>query len=487
MTIALIGTFMLTRIEENLDRYCHLEANSRLLVGVSGGADSLALLDSLDRLGYGLIIAHLNHGIRPEAAGEADRVRRAAESRGFLFVLKECDTSAHARAENLSLEEAARELRYAFLFEQAQFHGADAVAVGHNADDQVETVLMHWLRGAGLAGLKGMQVCTLPNPWSEAIPLVRPLLSVWGDEIRAYCQERGLDPVFDRSNLDPSYFRNRLRHELIPLLEDYVPGIRHRLRQMAEIIAGDHAVLSAVVDEAWNDCLVEEGEYFVAFDAEELNGQPLGVKRRLIRRAVAVLRPDIRDLSFEAVERALDALEQPGQVGNLALDVNAFLEGDSFYLLERGAMDALPSGEWPQLPEGGGHIDIPVPGVIALPGGWHLEADWVENVESAWDEIITNENPYQAWITLPKRDPADLALRSRLRGDRFQPMGMEGHQVKISDFMIDQKIPRRMRERWPLVCVEDQIAWVVGLRLSECFRVKKMASRVVHLRLSRKP
>jgi tRNA(Ile)-lysidine synthase len=443
-------------------------------------------MDALDRLGYDLIIAHLNHGIRPEAAGEADRVRQAAESRGFSFVLEERDTSAYAQAENLSLEEAARELRYVFLFEQAQIHGVEAVAVGHNADDQVETVLMHWLRGAGFAGLKGIRICTLPNPWSEAIPLVRPLLSVWGDEIRAYCQERGLEPIFDPSNLDPSYFRNRLRHELIPLLDDYVPGIRHRLWQMAEIIAGDHAVLSAVVDEAWNDCLLEEGERFVAFDAGELTNQPLGVKRRLIRRAVALLRPDIRDLGFEAVERALDALEQPGQVGNLALDVNAFREEDHFYLLERCAVDALPSRQWPQLLEGVDRIEIVVPGEIALPGDWQLHAAWVEDVESAWDEVIINENPYQAWIMLPKRDPADLALRSRRRGDRFQPLGMEGHQVKISDFMIDQKIPRRARERWPLVCVGDQIAWVVGLRLSERFRVERPASPVVHFRLSRK-
>ncbi len=477
---------MLTRVEENLNRYCPLDAGSRLLLGVSGGPDSLALLDTLESLGYVTIVAHLNHGIRPEAAGEADRVRQAAESRGLPFVLGERDTSAYAQAENLSLEEAARELRYAFLFEQAQIHEADAVAVGHNADDQVETVLMHWLRGAGLTGLKGMRVCTLPNTWSEAIPLVRPLLSIWGDEIRAYCQERGLEPVFDRSNLNTNYFRNRLRHELIPLLDDYVPGIRRRLWRMAEIIAGDHAVLSTVVGRAWNNCLLEEGERFVAFDAEEFTGQPLGVKRRLIRRAVAVLRPDIRDLSFEAVERALDALEQPGQVGNLALEVNAFREGDRFYLLEREAVDALPSRQWPQLPGDVDRIEIALPGETALPGGWQLNAEWVEDVESAWGEIITNENPYQAWIMFPKRDPADLALRSRRPGDRFQPLGMEGHQVKFSDFMIDQKIPRRARARWPLVCVGEQIAWVVGLRLSERFRVEKPASCVVHLRLSRK-
>lgn len=478
---------MLNRVCENLSQYCQLESGGRLLVGVSGGADSLALMDTLDRLGYDLIIAHLNHGIRPEAAGEADRVREAAEDRGLTFVLKEDDAGAYAQDQKLSLEEAARKLRYAFLFEQAQIHGADAVVVGHNADDQVETVLMHWLRGAGLAGLKGMRVCALPNPWSGVIPLVRPLLSVWGDEIRAYCQEHALAPVFDRSNLDTSYFRNRLRHELIPLLDDFVPGVRQRIWQMAEILAEDHTVLSLVVEDAWKDCLIDEGGGFVAFDADKLGGQPLGVQRRLIRRAVAALRPDIRDLSFEAVERALDALDQPGQIGNLALNVNAFLERGRFYLLEREGMGDLPSRQWPQLPQGVDRIEIPVPGELALPGGWRLKAEWVKDVESVWDAVITNENPYQAWMVLPEGDPAQLALRSRRRGDRFRPIGMEDHRVKIADLMINQKIPRRARDRWPLVCVADRIAWVVGLRLADRYRVKESDSRVVHLCLARKP
>lgn len=476
---------MLPRIEASIKQDINLEPGGRILVGVSGGPDSLCLLDSLDRLGYDLIVAHLHHGLRPEADEEAAHVQQAAETRNLLFVLERRDAGAYADAHSLSVEEAARELRYQFLFAQARKHGADAVAVGHNADDQVETVLMHFLRGAGLSGLSGMQASTLPNPWSETIPLLRPLLSIDSDEIRAYCQERELEPVFDRSNLDTSYFRNRLRHNLIPRLNTYVPGVRKRLWQMAEILAGDHAVLSALVEDTWQDCICECSDGFVAFDAHELADQPLGLRRRLIRRAVAALRSDIRDLSFEAVERALATLGRPDKIGNLALGVWALLEGDRFYLLDKEAWDDLPRAQWPQLPEGVDSLTLLVPGVLALSEGWRLRAKWVEGLESVWDEIITNEDPYRAWMAFPEGEPAQLALRRRRSGDRIQPLGMENQTIKISDLMINQKIPPRVRGRWPLVCVGERIAWVAGLRLAHRYRVRKSAPRIVHLHMTR--
>ncbi|MEA3351363.1 MAG: tRNA lysidine(34) synthetase TilS, partial [Chloroflexota bacterium] len=320
---------MLSRLETTLNK-CSLNPNKPILVGLSGGPDSLCLIDTLHRKGYALIAAHLNHQLRPEADTDAHEARCIAETRALPFILEQKNVGAHAETNNLSIEEAARTLRYNFLFEQAHAHGAQAVAVGHNADDQVETVLMHLLRGAGLAGLKGMRAYMLPNSWSDSVALVRPLLNVWRDEILAYCQKYDLEAVFDRSNLDTTYFRNRLRHVLIPYLDEYVPGLRERLRQMAEILAGDHAVLERVVHAAWDICIDTQGDGFVAFDARKLAHQPLGVRRRLIRRAVAALRPDLRDLSFDAVERALAALEPPSRKMDLALGLQAFVEDGRF-------------------------------------------------------------------------------------------------------------------------------------------------------------
>jgi tRNA(Ile)-lysidine synthase len=153
-----------------------------------------------------------------------------------------------------------------FLFSQAQQLGAQAVVVGHTADDQVETVLMHLLRGAGMAGLKGMSFVTVPNAWSQDIPLVRPLLTFWREEILNYCTEHHLDPVHDRSNLDTTYFRNRLRGELIPYLETYNPNIKRLLYHMTETLAGDYQLIEQITTTAWQACIRVKGEGFLSIN-----------------------------------------------------------------------------------------------------------------------------------------------------------------------------------------------------------------------------
>ena len=212
---------MLDHIQSTLERDCQILPDKQILVGVSGGADSLCLLDILIRLGYPVLVAHFNHLLRPEASDDARAVEGIADMLKVPLVLGEGSANDYAQEHNLSIEESARNLRYRFLFKRAEIHDAKAVAVAHNADDQVETVLMHLLRGAGLDGLTGMPYRALPNPWSETIPLVRPLLGIWRTEIETYCTERELNPVIDRSNIDTTFFRNRLRHELIPELDTY--------------------------------------------------------------------------------------------------------------------------------------------------------------------------------------------------------------------------------------------------------------------------
>ena len=462
---------------------CQLDTDRAVLVGVSGGADSLCLLDILNRLRYPVVVAHFNHCLRPDAEADARGVRLVAETRKLPFVLGSEDVAAFANEHSLSIEEAARITRYRFLFDQARKLNAQAVAVGHNADDQVETVLMHMLRGAGLSGLKGMSPRMLPNPWSQDIPLVRPLLSVCRDEISAYCDERGLTPIFDLSNLDTTFFRNRLRHDLIPTLDEYVPGVRTRIWRMAQILAGDHAVLEQIVNGAWEACVVEQGTGYVAFNPAFLAAQPLGVQRRLVRRAIGELLPNLRDVDFDIVARVLEFLAHPTSTRqrDLALGLRAFYEDDNLCL---AAWDAdLPIGDWPQIPAGE-VIALNVPGKISLENGWSLLAEAVADLEAARGEAAGNENPYRGWLDFGDQQPT-LNLRARLPGDRFKPLGMRGHSTKLSDFMINVKIPRRARAGWPLVCAGDEIAWITGFRLAHPFRLTGETQRAVHLRLSK--
>ncbi|MFH1632972.1 MAG: tRNA lysidine(34) synthetase TilS [Chloroflexota bacterium] len=474
---------LLKSLASLLQRNCRLDVNQPVLVGVSGGADSLCLLDILNRLRYPVVVAHFNHGLRPEADADARGVRLIAENRNLPFTLGSEDVAAFAAGLSLSIEEAARITRYRFLFAQARKLNAQAVAVGHNADDQVETVLMHLLRGAGLSGLKGMSPRMLPNPWSQDIPLVRPLLSVWRDEISAYCDERGLSPIFDRSNLDTTFFRNRLRHELIPTLDDYVPGVRRRIWHTAQILAGDHAVLEQVVTGAWEACVVEQGTGHVAFAPDSLAAQPLGVQRRLMRRAIGELRPGLRDVDFDIVAWVLEFLACPTSTRqrDLALGLRLFYEGGRLYLVLWEA--DLPRSNWPQIPAGE-VLSLAVPGEILLGGGWRLRAEVVAASDSIRAEARGNENPYQVWLDFGDQQPT-LHLRTRLPGDRFQPLGMGCRSTKLSDFMINVKIPRRARAGWPLVCAWNEIAWLPGFRLAHPFRLTGNTRRAVHLRLSR--
>jgi tRNA(Ile)-lysidine synthase len=443
-----------------------INKDSPLLVGVSGGPDSLCLLDLLVKCGYAVIVAHLDHGLRPEAGGEARRVELLAASLGLEFVLEHAAVQALADSAGMSIEQAARQARYDFLFAQAAKLGAQAVVVGHNADDQVETLLMHFLQGSGLDGLTGMQAISLPNPWSDEISLLRPLLSTWREQILAYCQDNNLEPQYDLSNADTQFFRNRIRHELLPVLDEYAPGVRGRLVRMADLMRADQAVLEAALEGARKTTVRETGAGYLAFDALSLEAQPLAIQRRLIRWGMTQLRSDIRDLDYAAVERALSLLEAagnqsvPGQQ-DLALGVRALIEGDLFYL---ASWDAdLPGRGWPQIAATLQGLDIHPPANIILSDGWTLKAEIISFSEALWDQIQINRQPLRAWLDLGEQVPT-LICRARRPGDRMAPLGMAGKSKKLSDLMIDTKIPQRARQRWPLVCRGEEILWLPGVQ-----------------------
>jgi tRNA(Ile)-lysidine synthase len=477
------GEITLNQIRNILYTQCRLLPRDRLVVGVSGGPDSLCLLDALHRLGVPVVVAHLNHGLREEASADARWVQAMAESRGLPFELEEQDVAGYADQHGLSVEEAARTLRYRFLFAKAGEYKAQAAAVGHSADDQAETVLMHMLRGAGLSGLRGMQFRAVPNAWSETVPLVRPLLGIWRGDILDYLSDRELDPVLDRTNLDVTIFRNRLRHELIPYLEGYNPAIRQLLWRMAQVLSGDYEVLEAVIEEAWGDCLRLENSGYVALDLEALIGKPTGLQRHVMRRAIAALRPGLRDIDFESVARALDFVKDPPQSRqqDLTAGLRLLLEEDRVWVATWEG--DLPGGSWPQLPDESVRR-LEVPGDMSLQDGWRLKAGAVEDSMAIRDEALTNADPYQAWLDADKL-PDSLTLRPRQPGDRFQPLGMEDHRIKLADFMVNAKLPRRARRLWPIVCAGEQIVWVPGFQIAHAYRLTAVTSRVVHLKVLR--
>jgi len=469
---------MLSNLKKILQDECQIGFERPTLVAVSGGADSLCVADFLHQHGYSLVVAHFDHKLRPGSSSEANIVKEFAQQRDLQFVLGEEEVRARIKEGVTSVEEAARNARYEFLFRYAEELHAQAVVVGHTADDQVETFLMHLLRGAGLGGLSGMPYRWLPNTWHDRIPLVRPLLSIWREETTAYCQQRGLEVVVDPTNSDPSYFRNRLRLELIPYLETFNPSVRKLIWQTVQVLGGDRETITQIIDQAWSRVLVGSGENYVTLDTVLCSTYPLATQRHLIRRAIGRLRPGLRDISFEAVERAVGQIQQskPFAEVDLIAGLKMVSEDDRMWIAEWSA--ELPVVDWPQVNVDPVTLDIG--SAIDLHQGWQLAAEQVEVGSippQAIDGVVN-----QTYLDL-ERIEMPLMVRTRKPGDRIQLSGLQGRSQKVADFMINQKIPRRAREKWPLVCSSDQIVWVAGYRAAHFCRITSQTSRVLKLEL----
>ena len=473
---------MLDRIQYILQHKCFTNTSQTLLIGVSGGPDSLCLADILYQLKIPLIVAHVNHQLREAATYEALIVKEWAQQCRLTFELGVCNVHQFAQNNKLSIEEAARIQRYQFLFSKAQQHSAKAVVVAHTADDQVETVLMHFLRGAGLAGLRGMPYLALPNPWSQTIPLLRPLLSTWREEVLSYCTQHHLQPVADQSNYDTTYYRNRLRQELIPFLHTYNPQIKQVIWRTSQLAAEDYQLLESQASQTWEECLVEKGDGIVGLRLSQIKQTPIALQRAVIRKVITQLHKSLRDVDFRTIEQVLEFIVQPTRSKNIQLSnqMRGFLEQDVLWLMV--GMDELPVLEFIQTPTD--PVDVPVPGLVELTGGWRLETKFkaFDHVEST--KVYRNTDPYQAWFD------ADLikekmVIRRRFPGDRYSPLGMNQHSIKISDLMVNAKIPLRARQSWPIICLGKEIVWVPGFPPSQAFCVSGSTRRLLHLLLFR--
>ncbi len=471
-------------IQTVLSEQCGLTHDRPIIVGVSGGPDSLCLMSILHKSRYRLIVAHFNHKLRPDADADANVVEQTSARLNLASVIESGDVRAFADARKLSIEEAARIMRYRFLMEQAHRFNAQAVAVGHTADDQVETVLMHFLRGAGLAGLKGMNHRTIIHMFDPEIPIVRPLLDVWREETVVYCAANGFRPRHDPSNASLDFFRNRLRHLLIPTLESYNPRFREVVWRTSRSLAGDHEILTDVLDDAWRTCVVQATADFIAFDSIALNKQRLGLQRHLIRRAIEHLRPEDLDIGFSTLERTTHFIADSQQRARLNLpgDVHLLREGGVIYVVAGDA--TLPIERWPQMPDVGDTISLKIPGSVTLSGGWRLSCERWNIASLAMEQAKSNDDPFQVWLDATGISDA-LELRVRQDGDRFEPLGMDGHEMKISDFFINVKLPQRARDRWPLLCMGEKVVWVPGYRPAHPFRLTDSTRQALYFSMTR--
>ena len=474
-----------------------------LLIAVSGGPDSVCLLHILANLqaelGIKLHLAHLNHQLRgAESEADASYVSRLACQLNIPATIEQRDVKAYQAGQHLSLEEAAREVRYTFLAQVARSIDADRVAVGHTVDDNVETILMHLIRGTGIQGLRGLQPCSRWQSSGNSLTVIRPLLPVSREETADYCHHHQLMPRIDTSNLSLSPLRNRIRHQLLPILQSYNPQVVEALLRTGRIASDDLAFMDKEIGRLWGE-VGQEQENTIVLDKERFLKLPPALKRHLLRKAIENLLGNLKDIEARHIEEIMDALTKPAGKrlslpGGLvfSIEYNRFLLGP----------DPAALSPFPIL---GAEFQLNIPGETRLPGG-HIEATIIAppivkgKSEGALAPSETKtplpldkgkgikgigliDNDLTAYFDLNKTGDK-LIVRGREPGDRFQPLGVS-QPKKLGEFMIDAKIPHSWRGRIPVVCSPEQILWVVGWRIDERVKVTEDTRQVLCLKFER--
>jgi tRNA(Ile)-lysidine synthase len=500
-----------SKVWDSVEQYDLIPPKEVVVVGVSGGPDSVCLLHVLAKwrkaTGIELHVAHLNHQLRgAESEADAEYVSDLAGSLGIPCTISSEDVAAYRAARNCSVEEAARELRYAFLATVAKKVGANRIALGHTRDDQVETILMHILRGTGITGLCGLAPCSPMAYGSQAISspgeaskvskrqrpgllVIRPLLGVAREETANYCQEHQLEPRIDSSNLSPSFFRNRLRLHLLPLLRHYNPSIDEALLRLAEIAREDIAFIERQAAALWAELArLENGTVYL--DKKLVAGLPVALQRQLLREAVTKLVGDVRDIEAVHIEAARSLLSKSagkrvslphGIVGHSGYDDLAFTRQASPVGGEAGRPELMPA----PFPPLAGPFSLKVPGKTAV-SGWTVKAGIVRGragFQSSRDASGTGKGTVQHNLVAHfdlREAGTKLSVRPPRPGDRFQPLGMN-QAKKLYEFMVDAKIPRSWRGRIPIVYSPQQIIWVVGWRIDDRVKITKASKEVLRL------
>jgi tRNA(Ile)-lysidine synthase len=471
---------LLTRVERALADGGFLEPPGQTIVAaVSGGPDSLALIHLLHVLSrkhpLRLHAAHLDHGLRgAEGAADAAFVEEVCRRLGVPFHTETADVLGLRARLRISLEAAAREARYAFLSTVARQTGAAAVATGHTQDDQAETVLLHLLRGTGLRGLRGM----LPlSRWrsrdgTQQATVVRPLLEATRQETEASCLELGLAPRRDASNAEERFMRNRLRLTVLPHLQQINPSAREALTRLAASAARDLAYLYGQVDGVWAEVVTRDGDGLRIGRIPFLGLHP-SLQAHLLYRAYAELAGEAAELTFGQIEAMMRVAAQgAGREVTLGHGLRLFTTYQKL-LLTREPL----ASPWPAIPQ----TPLPASGEARIQG-WQVLVQPIRPEEVARRGLIALD-PCRAYLDADALGPR-LWLRTRLPGDRFQPLGTPAAK-KLKEFMIDAHVPRQERAGVPLVACDRGIAWVVGWRIAHWARVTPETGRVLAVTCAR--
>jgi len=457
---------LLHRVKRTIDHYHLLNQGDRLVVGVSAGVDSMVLLHLLNACRHtfnlSLIVAYVNHGIRPkEPEKEADLVREECERLHLPFECGTFNAKEFQRVGKFSLQEAARRLRFHFFEQILQKYDAQKIALGHHADDQVETVLLRLMRGAGLQGLKGI----LPIREGKVI---RPLLEVWRHEIEAFASENNIPFLMDSSNLKEDYLRNRLRLSLIPLLEkEYQPNLKEILLRTSANLREENDYLEREAEKVYQNMVEGKGDT-LTFQYPVYRSLHPAIQWRVIQKMLRTIYGEEKE-DLE-ISQMFKRLKQPAPSFVLEFPLGICMEKRyETVSIGKQRVETIPPFE----------VELVSPGRTLI--------------KEIGREVLTEEMDVQGRSGMPRVSSETafldyqvlqfpLRLRNFRPGDRFQPLGVKGSQ-KLKEFFIDHKIPRFERSKIPLLISGERIVWVVGHRIDECARISDRTKRILKVNL----
>ena len=457
---------LLDQVKRTIDRYHLLEKGDRLILGVSAGVDSMVLLHLLnayrEAFDLSLIVAHVNHGLRPEESEkEAELVQKESARLGLPFEYGQFNVKEFQKLGGLSPQDAARRIRFHFFYDLLQRHHAQKIALGHNADDQVETVLLRLIRGSGLQGLKGI----LPIREGKVI---RPLLEVGRGEIESFAIEKKIPALVDSSNLKKDYLRNRIRLALIPLIErEYQPNFKEAVLKTSIILREENDYLEKGAEEAYQKIIQEERDT-LSFKFSEYQSLHQAIQWRVIKKILGRIYDGgivKEEGEWSDVHKIYQKLHQSSPSFLLELPHEVWVEKRyDIVLLGKGGVKPLPPFE----------VELPSPGRTFI--------------EEIGKEVVIEEvnrdkfRNYSGPSTTALMDYESLQFPLKMRnfrpGDRFYPLGVKGTQ-KLKDFFIDHKVPKFERPKIPLLISGEMIAWIVGYRIDERVKVTEKTKKVL--------
>jgi len=454
------------QVKKTISDYRMLDPGDLCIVAVSGGPDSVCLLDILhelsEELQIGLVVAHFDHGLREtEDEAETEFVRELASSMGLPFETEKA--SPLLEGPPSSLEERARNARYAFLEKVRDRRRAQKIALGHHLDDQAETVLMRLLRGSGPSGLAGIPPC-------RGNTIIRPLIDMKRGEIVSYLKARNLSYVTDSSNLQTNYLRNKIRLELLPLLHEYQPRLTEHLGQLAHILRGENKYLELQAEDWVVRHTEERGQGDFLIPVGTFTDLPPPIRNRVVRHLLKKVGKNLRRIDHGHIESVVMLAKSRNSQGTLNLP-NGLTVKRVYDTLVFTAHETIRPKEFYYQLDGFGTYDLEEIGRSITLVEMERDAD-----------LNRQDHDWTAYLDADKLK-FPLIIRNFAPGDRFVPLGMRGHK-KVKDLFMDLKVPSEVRALTPLLLSQDTPVWVCGLRIDDRFKVTSETKRVLKVTIN---